>query len=101
MQYLAPDALARARRVRLVIFGVDGLLTDGRLWYTPQGDELKAFHAFDGHGVKLLLTACLHTPIITGRHSPAAANPPNEAGFQHVPPGGEHNPPALDPPPPR
>ena len=50
MQYLAPDALARARRVRLVIFDVDGVLTDGRLWYGPGGEELKAFHAFDGHG---------------------------------------------------
>ena len=49
MQYLAPDALARARRVRLVIFDVDGVLTDGKLWYAPGGEELKAFHAFDAH----------------------------------------------------
>src|SRR5260221_9610593 len=84
MQYLAPDALARARRVRLVIFDVDGVLTDGRLWYTPQGDELKAFHAFDGHGVKLLLMAGLDTGIISGRDSPAVAKRAQELGIQHV-----------------
>ena len=49
MRFLATDALARARRVRMVIFDVDGVLTDGRLWYGPGGEELKAFHAFDGH----------------------------------------------------
>src|SRR5260221_5084128 len=84
MQYLAPDALARARRVRLVIFDVDGVLTDGRLWYTPQGDELKAFHAFDGHGVKLLLMAGLDTGIISGRDSPAVAKRAKELGIEHV-----------------
>ena len=84
MQYLAPDALARARRVRLVIFDVDGVLTDGRLWYTPQGDELKAFHAFDGHGVKLLLMAGLDTGIISGRDSPAVAKRAKELGIAHV-----------------
>src|SRR5258706_1869626 len=87
MQYLAPDALARARRVRLVIFDVDGVLTDGRLWYTPQGDELKAFHAFDGHGVKLLLMAGLDTGIISGRDSPAVAQRAKESSIQHVMPG--------------
>ena len=66
MQYLAPDALARARQVRLVIFDVDGVLTDGRLWYGPGGEELKAFHAFDGHGIKLLLMAGLKTAILSG-----------------------------------
>ena len=67
MQYLAPDALARARRVRLVIFDVDGVLTDGRLWYGPGGEELKAFHAFDGHGVHLLRMARLDTPKVRQR----------------------------------
>src|SRR5436190_11492565 len=71
MQYLAPDALARARRVRLVIFDVDGVLTDGRLWYGPGGEELKAFHAFDGHGVHLLRMGGLDTAIISGRDSQA------------------------------
>ena len=50
-----------------MIFDVDGVLTDGKLWYTPQGDELKAFHAFDGHGVKLLLMASSAPAALTRR----------------------------------
>jgi len=69
MRFLATDALARARRVRMVIFDVDGVLTDGRLWYGPGGEELKAFHAFDGHGVKLLQLAGFKTALISGRDS--------------------------------
>jgi len=96
MQYLAPDALARARRVRLVIFDVDGVLTDGRLWYTPQGDELKAFHAFDGHGVKLLRMAGLDTGIISGRDSPAVAKRAKDLGIEHVMQGIENKHAAFD-----
>ena len=44
----------RARAVRLMIFDVDGVLTDGTLLYGPQGEELKAFSAHDGHGLKML-----------------------------------------------
>src|SRR5204862_3484507 len=54
MQYIAPDALERARRIRLMLFDVDGVLTDGQLWYGPMGVEVKAFHGFDGHGLKML-----------------------------------------------
>ena len=54
MQFSAPDALDRARRIRLMIFDVDGVLTDGRLWFGAGGEELKAFHSFDGHGMKML-----------------------------------------------
>jgi 3-deoxy-D-manno-octulosonate 8-phosphate phosphatase (KDO 8-P phosphatase) len=89
MQYLAPDALARARRVRLVIFDVDGVLTDGRLWYGPGGEELKAFHAFDGHGVKLLVMAGLKTAIISGRDSPAVSERAKELGIEHVVQGAD------------
>lgn len=84
MQYLAPDALARARRVRLVIFDVDGVLTDGRLWYGPGGEELKAFHAFDGHGVHLLRLARLDTAILSGRESQAVEERARELGIKHV-----------------
>ena len=84
MQYLAPDALARARRVRLVIFDVDGVLTDGKLWYGPGGEELKAFHAFDGHGVHLLRMAGLDTAILSGRESQAVEERAKELGIKHV-----------------
>src|SRR3954465_13043841 len=90
MQYLAPDALARARRVRLVIFDVDGVLTDGRLWYGAGGEELKAFHAFDGHGIKLLLMAGLKTAIISGRNSQAVEERAKELGIEHVVQGADN-----------
>jgi 3-deoxy-D-manno-octulosonate 8-phosphate phosphatase (KDO 8-P phosphatase) len=84
MQFLAPDALQRARRIRLVIFDIDGVLTDGKLWYGPGGEELKAFHAFDGHGVKMLLQAGLKTALITSRESHAVAGRAEELGIEHV-----------------
>src|SRR4051812_10299160 len=89
MRFLATDALARARRVRMVIFDVDGVLTDGRLWYGPGGEELKAFHAFDGHGVKLLLLAGLKTAILSGRDSPAVTERARELGIEHVVQGAD------------
>jgi len=84
MQFLASDALQRARRVRLVIFDVDGVLTDGRLWYGPGGEELKSFHAFDGHGMNLLRMAGLKTALITGRESAAVSERARELGIEHV-----------------
>lgn len=63
------DAFERARRIQLVIFDVDGVLTDGRIFITDAGDEMKAFHARDGHGMKLLKHAGLHTAIISGRNA--------------------------------
>jgi 3-deoxy-D-manno-octulosonate 8-phosphate phosphatase (KDO 8-P phosphatase) len=84
MQFLASDALQRARRVRLVVFDVDGVLTDGRLWYGPDGEELKAFHGFDGLGIKLLLMAGLKTAILSGRESGAVTERARELGIEHV-----------------
>jgi 3-deoxy-D-manno-octulosonate 8-phosphate phosphatase (KDO 8-P phosphatase) len=89
MQFLASDALVRARRVRLVIFDVDGVLTDGKLWYGPDGEELKAFHAFDGHGVKLLRMAGLETALISGRESAAVAERARELAIEHVVQGAD------------
>jgi 3-deoxy-D-manno-octulosonate 8-phosphate phosphatase (KDO 8-P phosphatase) len=84
MQFLASDALQRARRVRLVVFDVDGVLTDGRLWYGPDGEELKAFHGFDGLGIKLLMMAGLKTAILSGRKSAAVSERARELGIEHV-----------------
>lgn len=84
MQFLSSDALVRARRVRVVVFDVDGVLTDGRLWYGPDGEALKAFHAFDGHGVKMLQQAGLHTAILSGRDTPAVVERARELAITHV-----------------
>src|SRR3954452_3666654 len=96
MQYLAPDALARARRVRLVIFDVDGVLTDGRLWYGAGGEELKVFHCFDGHGIKMLAASGVACAVLSGRRSSAVAARCGELGVTHVLQGIEHKLPAFE-----
>src|ERR1051325_9634228 len=84
MQFASPDALERARRVKLMVFDVDGVLTDGNLWYSPTGEEMKAFHAFDGHGVKMLGENGVLLAILTGRKTAAVAARARELGIQHV-----------------
>ncbi len=59
----------RARRIRLVILDVDGVLTDGSLFITEAGEEFKAFHSQDGHGMKMLQATGVRLAIITGRTS--------------------------------
>ena len=62
------DAAAdRARHLRLMAFDVDGVMTDGSIYYTDAGTELKAFNALDGAGLKLLENAGIAVAIITGR----------------------------------
>jgi len=84
MASASPDALERARRVKLMIFDVDGVLTDGSLWYGPGGEEIKAFHALDGHGVKMLGESGVRLALLTGRKSVAVAARARELGIEHV-----------------
>ena len=64
-------ALLQARKLKLMAFDVDGVLTDGTLYFTAQGDEMKAFNSLDGHGLKMLAGAGVMLAIITGRRSRA------------------------------
>jgi 3-deoxy-D-manno-octulosonate 8-phosphate phosphatase (KDO 8-P phosphatase) len=84
MRFSAPDALERARRIRLMIFDVDGVLTDGRLWYGPAGEELKVFHSFDGHGMKMLAASGVACAVLSGRRSAAVATRCAELAVAHV-----------------
>ena len=59
----------KAKNVRLAIFDVDGVLTDGSLYLTDSGDEIKAFNTLDGHGLKMLRESGVELAIITGRTS--------------------------------
>ncbi|MBX9811785.1 MAG: 3-deoxy-manno-octulosonate-8-phosphatase KdsC [Burkholderiales bacterium] len=59
----------RARNIRLAIFDVDGVLTDGSLYFTDSGEELKAFNVRDGHGMKMLQACGVRLAIITSRNS--------------------------------
>src|SRR5580765_3106661 len=74
----------RARAVRLAIFDVDGVLTDGTLYWGPRGEALKVFNILDGHGLKLLQAAGVSTAIISGRKSAAVAHRARELGIAHV-----------------
>ncbi len=68
---MTPDLRARARSIQLLILDVDGVLTNGRLYYGANGDELKAFHIRDGLGLKMLRTTGIEVAIVTGRISRA------------------------------
>jgi 3-deoxy-D-manno-octulosonate 8-phosphate phosphatase (KDO 8-P phosphatase) len=81
---LERQALDRARGVRLMVFDVDGVLTDGTLLYGPAGEEMKAFHAFDGHGIKMLAASGVACALISGRRSAAVAVRAAELGIEHV-----------------
>lgn len=63
------DLLERARRIRLVAFDVDGVMTDGTLFLADDGQEYKGFHSLDGHGLKMLRGTGITLAIITGRSS--------------------------------
>lgn len=59
----------RAKNIRLLMLDVDGVLTDGRLYFNNTGEEMKAFCTLDGHGIKMLQASGVQTGIITGRKS--------------------------------
>ncbi len=62
-----PDTRARASRLKLMAFDVDGVLSDGALYYTDDGVEIKSFNGLDGHGMRMLKKAGIEIAIITGR----------------------------------
>lgn len=78
------DILEQAARVRLVIFDVDGVLTDGSLFLDDQGVEYKAFHSRDGHGMKMLQLTGVAIAVITGRTSHVVVHRMENLGIRHV-----------------
>jgi 3-deoxy-D-manno-octulosonate 8-phosphate phosphatase (KDO 8-P phosphatase) len=81
---VAPDLKQRARSVRLLVLDVDGVLTDGRLYYGGNDVELKAFHSQDGHGIKMLRATGVEVAIITGRTSRAVEMRAEDLGVPYV-----------------
>lgn len=96
MAQVSADALERAARLRLMVFDVDGVLTDGRLWYGPGGEALKAFHVRDGQGLKLLGECGVAAALLTGRRSAALVARAAELGLRHVLQGVEDKRPAFE-----
>ncbi|RMG30532.1 MAG: 3-deoxy-manno-octulosonate-8-phosphatase KdsC [Gammaproteobacteria bacterium] len=91
------DVLEKAARVRLLIFDVDGVLTDGALIYGDDGQEYKAFHSRDGHGIAMLNRhRCVELGIITGRTSEVVNHRVKNLGIRHVYQGQRDKVPAFE-----
>jgi 3-deoxy-D-manno-octulosonate 8-phosphate phosphatase (KDO 8-P phosphatase) len=71
-------------RIELLILDVDGVLTDGRLYFSARGETLKVFHVRDGHGIKLLMGAGIAVAAVSGRRSDAVASRMRELRVPHV-----------------
>jgi 3-deoxy-D-manno-octulosonate 8-phosphate phosphatase (KDO 8-P phosphatase) len=70
--------------IRLLVLDVDGVLTDGRLYFGPRGESLKVFHVRDGHGIVQLRHAGVAVAVISGRRSPMVTARCRELGIEHV-----------------
>jgi 3-deoxy-D-manno-octulosonate 8-phosphate phosphatase (KDO 8-P phosphatase) len=80
LQKYPEDVLARASRIRLLILDIDGVLTDGRLYFDAKGETLKVFHVRDGHGIKMAQRSGLEVALVSGRRSDAAYHRARELG---------------------
>ncbi len=92
----APELLLRAQGIRLVFLDVDGVLTDGGLYFGESGETIKRFNTLDGHGMKLLLRVDITPAIITGRDSKALRLRLAALGIEHVHYGVEDKGPAAE-----
>ena len=92
----APELLLKAQGIRVAFFDVDGVLTDGGLYFSDQGETLKRFHTLDGHGLKLLQKAGITPAVITGRDSKPLRVRLQALGITHVHYGTEDKRPAAE-----
>ena len=80
---------AKASGIRLIALDVDGIMSDGRLYFSASGDELKAFNILDGLGLKQLMQAGITVAVITGRRSPLTEKRMSDLGIPHLMQGRE------------
>jgi 3-deoxy-D-manno-octulosonate 8-phosphate phosphatase (KDO 8-P phosphatase) len=81
---IADKLMGHASKIRLVLFDVDGILTDGRLFFSDSGDEGKSFHARDGLGINLLQQSGVAAGIITARQSRLVEHRARDLNIQHL-----------------
>lgn len=91
-----PKLLLRAQGVKVAFFDVDGVLTDGGLYMSEDGERIKRFNTLDGHGLKLLQQAGITPAVITGRDSPALRARLQALGITHAHFGTEDKRPAAE-----
>ena len=84
MKEINQEILDCAKKIKLLLMDCDGVLTDGRLYYSERGEELKVFHVRDGQGIVMWHEAGFQTGIITGRNSPIVDKRANELGMHYV-----------------
>ena len=90
------NLVQRARSVRLLVLDVDGVLTDGKLYFLADGSEAKAFSTLDGQGIKMLMNSGVNVAIITGRTSTIVERRAANLGIMHLIQGREDKRTALD-----
>ena len=78
------ELIAKASKVELLAFDVDGVLTDGGLYFDHDGQERKRFHAQDGHGIKILQSIDIEVMIISGRSSKCVKERGDELGIKRI-----------------
>jgi 3-deoxy-D-manno-octulosonate 8-phosphate phosphatase (KDO 8-P phosphatase) len=88
--------LARAKKIRLLVLDVDGVLSDGKLYFSNNGEEIKAFNSLDGHGIKMLQASGVEVAIITGRTSQIVQKRAQNLGINLLLQGREDKLAALD-----
>lgn len=90
------DVIQKAQRIKLVVFDVDGVLTDGGLFIDNEGREHKIFNSRDGHGMKMLQQSGVELAVITGRSSESVAHRMAGLGIEHVFQGEQDKLPAFE-----
>ena len=83
-QDLSAEVAQKLSKIKLVVFDVDGTITDGGIYLDRQENELKKFNGKDGMGIALLHYAGIHTALITGRDSPLTQRRAKEIKIEHV-----------------
>jgi 3-deoxy-D-manno-octulosonate 8-phosphate phosphatase (KDO 8-P phosphatase) len=78
------DVLDKAKKIKLIIFDVDGVLTDGSLFFGDDGQEYKAFNSLDGHGMKMLQQSGVEIGVITGRTSDVVMHRMKNLNITHI-----------------
>lgn len=91
-----PEVWQRAGLIKLVILDVDGVLTDGRLYFDKAGEAFKVFHVRDGHGIKMLQSAGIEVAFLSGRRSDAAYHRARELGVNRFHEGLRDKTPILE-----
>jgi YrbI family 3-deoxy-D-manno-octulosonate 8-phosphate phosphatase len=78
----SPSVIEAAKKIKLIAFDVDGVLTDGKISYSSSGEEFKSFNVRDGHAIKMASRAGLTVAVITGRESPMVQRRCDELGIE-------------------